>query len=180
MSLIQCALAYHIIDVHLHTLLDDGFKHLVHYLLVGCSCVLEPKGHDLVAIQSSVHNEGGLLLVSMTQGNLMMPGEGTHEAEHRVSDYGVYQFINLGQWRAVLLAGLVVEAHKIHAHSPSSVGLLDQDHMRDPFKVLTFPNESHVQEFLDFLRWGSASLDSHVPFLLHNSLMGRINIQTTL
>ena len=40
--------------------------------LVGAPCILEPKRHGVVAVCPEGHDEGGLLLIRLLQGNLVV------------------------------------------------------------------------------------------------------------
>ena len=53
----------HVIDVHFHGLAEIFGEHLVKEPLVRGSSVLEPEGHDFVAKDAPLRDEGGLLLV---------------------------------------------------------------------------------------------------------------------
>ena len=57
------ALHQHVVDIYLHSMPDQIFEHLVDHPLEGGSSILQSKGHNLVAKDSPISSESGLVLV---------------------------------------------------------------------------------------------------------------------
>ena len=53
-------------------------------MLIGCPNILESEGHYFVAIQSSINDEGHMLLIRDRHGDLVISPIGIHEAEQLV------------------------------------------------------------------------------------------------
>ena len=62
-DLIPQAFHKHVVYVHFHGLSNDVNEHFVYQPLVSNSCILEPKRHHPLTVQSLLCGEGGLLLV---------------------------------------------------------------------------------------------------------------------
>ncbi|CAL2237870.1 unnamed protein product [Prunus armeniaca] len=75
----------HIVYVDFHGYADLLLENFVHEPLVGCSGVLQPKGHDLVAVGPSLDDERGLHLVIIVHHNLIIAGVSIHEAEQLIA-----------------------------------------------------------------------------------------------
>ena len=53
----------HVVYIDLHCSTNLLFEHHIDKKLVGCSCVLETKWHDLVIVEPMVCNEEGVFLI---------------------------------------------------------------------------------------------------------------------
>ena len=88
---------YHnIIDIDFYSSTDQGFEDLCHQPLVSGASILEPKQHDLVAIQSLWRHEGSLFFIWLEHGNLMVPGECVYEGEYSMPGSGLNYLIYSG------------------------------------------------------------------------------------
>ena len=63
----------HVIYINLHCLANLFLEHHIDQMLVGHSCVLESKGHHLVAVQVVVSDEEGVLLILDMHEDLIIP-----------------------------------------------------------------------------------------------------------
>ena len=70
----------HIVDIDLHYFVDLVGKYFVDEALVGFSHIIEAKGHDPIAIQTSIYHEGGVLLVRLMHLDLVVSRICIHEA----------------------------------------------------------------------------------------------------
>ena len=113
------------------------------------------------------------------RGVFVVPEKGIHETQQGVPSRGVYQLINLWQRIAVFRVSLV-QIREVHTHSPCPVGLLHQNHIGDLFRLLTFSNESCIQQLMYFCVGRGRSLWAHVTILLDNWPMEGVHIQLVL
>jgi len=60
----------------------------------------------------------------------------------------------------------LVEVREINADSPFSIFFSDYDHVGQPFWILHFSNEPHIQQFFDFFVDYSISFRRKLPSLL--------------
>ena len=62
----------HVIYVDLHSVSQVVCEYLVDQPLVGCTCVLQTKGHDFVTEDSPFSDEGRLCLIVWVHKNLLV------------------------------------------------------------------------------------------------------------
>ena len=62
----------YVINIDLHCLIDLFFEHHIDQTLVGCTYILESKGHYPVAVQVAVSDERGVLLIRDVHGDLIV------------------------------------------------------------------------------------------------------------
>ena len=63
----------HVVYISLCCLANLFLEHHVNQMLVGCSCVLESKGHHHVAVQAVVCDEEGVVLIWDMHGDPILP-----------------------------------------------------------------------------------------------------------
>ena len=113
----------HVVYIDFHVPSYLALKHFVHQPLVRCPSILQAEGHDFKAIQASIDNKRGLLLISRMHEDLVITKECVHEVEQFVPRRKIDQGINAWEGEAVFWIGFV-EVGEVYAHSPLSVGLL--------------------------------------------------------
>ena len=142
MSVVSRLRAFHqhvvYIDFHVPSYL--ALKHFVHKPLVCCPCVLQTEEHDLVAIQASINDKRGILLIFRMYEDLVVTRECVHEAEQLVPEGKVGQYVDAWEREAVFWIGLV-EVGEVHTHPSLAVGLLHQDDVCQPIMIVNFPDE---------------------------------------
>ena len=91
---ILLALDKEVIHIDFHTLPNQTLEHVIDQMLAGCPCVLEAKGHYLVAVGSPVGDEGSFSLITGEHADLVISEVSIHEGHERVAGRRVYQEIN--------------------------------------------------------------------------------------
>jgi len=71
-------------------------ENFVHQLLVGCSGIFEDKRHNFVKIIGVVCDEGGLVHVGCSRGDLIVTEICIQETEYVISRRVVNKSVNLG------------------------------------------------------------------------------------
>lgn len=123
------AFYHNIIDINLYVPVDQGFEYLCHQSLVSDASILEPKWHNLVAIQIVGRHEGCILLVWWDHGDLVVSGECIYEGEHSVSSSGIHYLIYLGQRKTILQVS-IIQIGVVNTNSPFSIFLWNNHHVR--------------------------------------------------
>ncbi|CAL9025497.1 unnamed protein product, partial [Prunus brigantina] len=80
----------HVVHVDFHSFADLLLEDFIHEPLVGCSGVLQPKGHDLVVVGPPLDDERGFRLVILMHQDLVMAGVGIHEVEQLIARSGIH------------------------------------------------------------------------------------------
>ncbi|CAL9000815.1 unnamed protein product, partial [Prunus brigantina] len=80
----------HVVHIDLHSFADLLLDDFIHEPLIGCSNVLQPKGHDLVAVGPSLDDERSFRLVILVHQDLVIAGVGVHEAEQLIARSGIH------------------------------------------------------------------------------------------
>ncbi|KAI5324121.1 hypothetical protein L3X38_033194 [Prunus dulcis] len=119
----------HVVHIDFHSFANLLLKDLIHEPLVGCSGVLQPKGHDLVAVGPSLDDERDLRLVILMHQDLMIARVGVHEAEQLIARSGIHELVNSRQWEVVFRACFI------------EVGVIDTD---SPFALFLFRHQNNV------------------------------------
>ena len=79
---------------HLHGVSDQVHEDFVYHPLDGCPCVLESEGHHLVAVDSSISNEGHLVFIWRVHLDLIILGIGIHETKELIARRRLYLLID--------------------------------------------------------------------------------------
>ena len=138
---------HNIVDIDFRGPSDQGFEDLYHQPLISSANILEPKRHDLIAMQSMWHCEGHLLFVSLEHGDLVVFEECVYEGEHSMFDSGVYYFIYSGQRKTILWSS-VIQIGVINIDSPLSSFLWINHHVRQPIRIFNFPDKLGCQQLV--------------------------------
>lgn len=75
----------YVINIHFHYLAYQQLKNFHHQPLVCCSYILEPKKHDVVAVQSLRCDESRFLFIQLEHGDVVVLGKGIKEGKHFMS-----------------------------------------------------------------------------------------------
>ncbi|KAI5321605.1 hypothetical protein L3X38_030676 [Prunus dulcis] len=105
----------HVVYLDFHGFADLLIENFIHEPLVGCSDVLQPKGHYLVAVSPSLDDEKGLRLVILVHQDLIIAGVGVHEAEQLIAGSCIHKLVDSPQLEVILRACFV---GVIDANSP--------------------------------------------------------------
>ena len=87
----------HVIDVDLHIATDLIFEDFIDQPLICSFDIFETKRHNFVAVQAFVGDKCHLLLIIRCHPDLVVGGEGIHEAEQLMVQCDVDQLINQEQ-----------------------------------------------------------------------------------
>ena len=71
----------HVVNLDLQRSPDLELEHFVHQSLMGCPCVLQPEGHDPVAIGPLQSDKGCLLLIWGVHADMVVPRIHIQEGE---------------------------------------------------------------------------------------------------
>lgn len=74
----------HVVNVNLHAPPNLVLEHFVDCFLVCCSSILQPEGHDLVIVDSSVGDEVSVLLIFRSHFDFIIPQESIYKCEELV------------------------------------------------------------------------------------------------
>ena len=164
-----------VIDVRLHVAADLVPEDFVHQALVGGTSVLQPEWHDPIAIQAMFGDEGGVFFIFRSHTNLVVAGEGVHEAEQLVSRCCIDESVDLWQREAVFGTGFI-EVGEVNADPPLTIGLLHYYNIRSPLGIMGFPNELSIEELVYLFIDGALTLGGEAPLLLLDWSKGRIDV----
>jgi len=84
--------------------------------------------------------------------------------------------IDYGEREVVFWAG-VIKIHKINAHSPFPIGLLNHDDIGEPLEIIDFSDKASSQKLLHFFHDGFIPFRGENPLLLLDGLLCWIDIQ---
>ena len=84
----------HVIDVYFNGAPDQVLEDFVNHSLERSASVLEPKGHHLVAVDSSISNEGCLVFILRVYLDLFLPGIDIHKTKELITRRCLQQLIN--------------------------------------------------------------------------------------
>ncbi|KAI5323668.1 hypothetical protein L3X38_032740 [Prunus dulcis] len=125
----------HVIHIDFHNFANLLLEDFIHEPLVGCSGVLQPKGHDLVAVGPSLNDERSFCLVVLMHYDLVIARVGIHEAEQLITRCGIHELVNSRQWEVVFRA-CFVEVNVIDADSSFGLFLFrHQNNVGQPLRV---------------------------------------------
>ena len=67
-----------------------------------------------------------------------------------MSDKGVHQSVDRGEWKIVFVAGFI-QIREVDAHSPLSASLFYHNNIGEPIRIVHLSDEVRFQEFGGFL-----------------------------
>ena len=114
----------HVIYVHLHGRSYFLLEHPVYQPLISSSCVLEPKRHHTIAVDSLSREERGLFLVIWVHADLVIAGESIHKTEEFMVGCGIYDKVDSRQRETVFWA-CSIDVSEVDAESPLTVHFFD-------------------------------------------------------
>ena len=115
-------------------------------------------------------------MVDRIHTDLVVAGEGVHEAEEFMTDRGVHYEINPRLRETILWAG-PVDVREIDAKPPLVVCFFDENNVSQPFWVFHFSDCRFLEELADLFINHLLSFWGKTPYLLLDRLKGGIDVQ---
>ena len=143
---LHLTLYHHIVYVDLNVLALLWFEHPCHHSLISGPRIFQLEGHHFVMIIPCECNEGSLLLITSSQGYLVVSLKSIQEAHLRMARGCIYQLIYPRQGERILWANLIY-VHEVYTHLPFPTFLLHHHRVGQPLGVKHFLYGSSLLKF---------------------------------
>ena len=138
----------HIVNVHLHSLLDQVSEHSGYHPLVSGSYIFQPEGHHFITINPFGSDKCRLLLVGQDHRDLVVALKSIQKA-HPLMARGWIQQLDYSWKREWVLRTSFIQVGKIYTYSPFPI-LFPYNHRVGKLgQVMNWPNS--VNPTVDWL-----------------------------